>query len=86
MIDTKLDRLAVLLEILDYDPHTKTLTINGDINIKVKGNYELKGDKHVMIESNQDEIDKELNLPFSVFINSSEIQQRRTLANVKKLL
>jgi len=86
MTETKLNKLMLLLDILDYDPATKTLTIDTDIKIKVKGNYKLETDKHIMIESNQSEMDEELNIPFSVFINSDELEQQMALNNAKKLL
>jgi len=70
----KIDSLISLLEHIEYDSDTKTLTIDSDITVKIKGDYKLDVDKHIRINSNYLENDKELNIPYSVFINSDEAE------------
>lgn len=87
MIDTKkLDKLMKLLDVMDYDPATKTLTIDSDINIKVRGNYALDVDKHMILSTNQKDEDPILKIPYSVFINSEDPRMRETLERFKKFL
>lgn len=82
----KLEKFLALIDMVDYDPETKTLTIDQSITIKVKGDYKLETDRHVMISSNFMEIDPELELPFSVFFNSPEIGLKNIQKNLEELL
>ena len=53
--ERKIDKLLKLLDIVDYDPETKTLTVNSDITIKIKGDYKIDSDKHMRMNSNYTE-------------------------------
>lgn len=75
-----------LLEVMDYDPSTKTLTIDSDINIRVRGNYSLDVDKHMIMNSNQKEEDPILKIPYSVFINSEDPRMKEVLERFKQFL
>jgi len=86
MVDTKLEKLMDLVEIMEYDSTTKTLTINSDINIKVKGNYLVDCDKHISMNSNVAKEDPVLKIPYSVFINSDDPKIQNILAQIKHLL
>ena len=57
-------------KIIEYDEETNTLTVNLDMKIKLKGNLEVEGDKHVMISSGQ-KIDPTLDgrIQYSVWLN-----------------
>ncbi len=86
MVDTKLEKLMDLVEIMEYDSTTKTLTINSDINIKVKGNYLVDCDKHISMNSNVTKEDPILKIPYSVFINSDDPMAEDVLKRFKKFL
>jgi hypothetical protein len=81
----KFEKLMALADHIDFDAETKTLIIDDDINIKVKGNYTMEVDKHICINSGQDE-DPILKIPYSIFINSEDPKARQVLEQLKKLL
>lgn len=82
----KIDKLIELLDIIDYDPKTKTLTINSDITIKVKGDYKMDVDKHLRLNSNYNEEDPELKIPYSIFWNSDEGEFRNIQKQTNNIL
>lgn len=82
----KIENLYKLLDYIEFDPETKTLTIDSDITIFVKGEYKLDVLKHVRINSNYNEIDKELDIPYSIFWNSDESEFKKIEKNVNDLL
>lgn len=84
--ERKIDRLLKLLDVVDYDPDTKTLTVNSDINIKVKGDYRMDSDRHLRMNSNYIEIDPELGIPFSLFWNSDEAEFRKIQKQANDIL
>lgn len=84
--DEKIKRLMALLEHIDYDSKSKTLIIDQNINVKIKGDYMLESDKHVRINSNYSDIDPEIGFKYSVYINSNELEQQRILKKGKDLL
>ena len=68
-VSEKFYRLLELMDYIDFDLETKTITFKGDIKFKVEGNYELKTDKHISLSSNKCEWDSEKNIPFSIMMN-----------------
>lgn len=62
--------LNTLMEkkIIEFDADTKTITINVDVMLKIKGNFQIDCDKHVILNSGKVD-DKELNEPFSIWLN-----------------
>jgi hypothetical protein len=82
----KLEKLYGLLDILSYDSDTKTLVVDSDINIIIKGNYKLDSYKHVRLTSNYVENDKKLNIPYSIFLNSEEIEFKKVQEEAKRIL
>lgn len=68
----KFYNLMALMDYIDFDPETKTITFKGDIKFKVEGNYNLETDKHINLTSNKKEWDSELDIPYSVMINCDE--------------
>ena len=57
-------------KIIEYDEETNTLTVNLDMKIKFKGNFDIDCDKHVVINSGQN-IDPERNdgAKYSIWLN-----------------
>lgn len=82
----KLNQLIELLEVVDYNPHTKTLTVNSDIKLAVRGEYKIEAEEHVKINSGYTEKDKKLNIPYSVFINSDEQEFKNIQKEAKDIL
>ena len=68
-ISDKFYRLMELLDYIDFDLESKTITFKGDITFKIEGNYSVSSDKHISLSSNKDEIDQEKDIPYSVLIN-----------------
>lgn len=86
MIDEKIDKLYQLLDILDYDPKTKTLIIDSDIKIIVRGEYRVDCDKHMKLNSGYMEYDDKLKIPYSIFCNSEESEFKKIQDEADKLL
>ena len=84
-IANKIEKLYHLLELLHWDEETKTLTIDSSINIKIKGDYQMEADRHLAIKSNFLENDPMLEIPYSVFINSDELEFKRLKEEARKL-
>lgn len=84
--ERKIDKLLKLLDIVDYDPETKTLTVNSDITIKIKGDYKIDSDKHMRMNSNYNEEDPELKIPYSLFWNSDEGEFRNIQKQTNDIL
>lgn len=82
----KLKRLMDLLDYVDYDIETKTLTVDQSLRIKIKGNYIMETDKHLFLNSNYTVLDNEVGIPFSVLMNTDETQLRQVKANIDKML
>lgn len=86
-IDTeKLNKFLHLLDFIDYDQKTKTLIIDQSIKVKIKGNYSVEADKHIVINSNFTTIDPELEIPYSVFFNSDEKELKYTKKKLHDLM
>ena len=68
IISDKFYNLMALLEYIEFDPETKTITIKGDIKFKIEGNYELEADKHLVLKSGQT-YDKEKDMEYSILLN-----------------
>lgn len=85
-ITEKIEKLYKLLDLLHWDDETNTLTIDSSINIKVKGDYKMDTDRHIRINSNYLETDPELDIPYSYFINSDELEFKEMKEKTKKLL
>ena len=81
----KFEKLMSLLDHIEYDPETKTLIVDSDVNIKVKGNYNMEVDKHLVVNSGKSE-DPILKIPYSVFINSDDPMAEDVLQRFKKFL
>lgn len=82
----KINKLSKLLDLIDWDDESKTLTVDSSINIKVKGEYKMDVDTHVRINSNYLESDPELNIPYSVWFNSDELDFRRNQKIINDIL
>ena len=82
----KVEKLIKLLDLIDWDEETKTLTVDSSINIKVKGEYKMDADTHIRINSNYLENDPELSIPYSVFFNSDELEFKRNQNKINDLL
>jgi hypothetical protein len=82
----KLDKLIALLDVIDYDAETKTLTVDSDITVVIKGEYKMDVDKHLRINSNYMEMDEDLGIPFSVLINSPEAEFAEMQKNLRNIL
>jgi len=86
MIDEKIDKLYQLLDILEYDPETKTLTIDSDIKIVVRGEYRVDCDKHMKLNSGYMEYDNHLKIPYSIFCNSEETEFKKIQDTANSIL
>ena len=78
-IDVSDDELKTLLKaagvlrekrIIEYDEETNTLTVNLDMKVKFKGNFDIDCDKHIVINSGQN-VDPERNdgAKYSIWLN-----------------
>ena len=86
MVAEKIEKLYNLLELIHWDEETKTLTIDSSITIKVKGDYKMETDRHLVLNSNYMNIDEEVGIPFSVLMNTDEKDLRQVKANIDKIL
>lgn len=82
----KLEKYGSLLELLEWDNETKTLTIDSSVTIKVKGTYTMETDKHLFLNSNWTEMDKEIGIPYSVLFNTPEVDLRKVKDNIDNIL
>ena len=73
MLEKGVENYDETRRLFDFDLETKTLTVNSDFRIKIKGDLYIEAEKHIMINSGETIDPRRTDgLEYSIFFNSKK--------------